>query len=90
MDFTYAPRPHIRSYHPRPRLDHARLAEAAALINNAKRPFILAGHGIQIARAHEIFREFVEKSGIPVAMTIHGLGSLPHGHPLNMGMLGMH
>ena len=51
---------------------------------------ILAGHGIQIAHAQEVFKDFVEKSGIPLACTIHGLSSIPSNHPLHMGMLGMH
>jgi acetolactate synthase I/II/III large subunit len=50
----------------------------------------LAGHGVQIADAQAIFREFVEKTGIPVGHTLHGLGNLPVQHPLNAGMLGMH
>ncbi len=51
---------------------------------------ILAGHGIQIAGASDVFRSFVEKTGIPVASTIHGLGSMPASHPLSVGLLGMH
>ena len=51
---------------------------------------ILAGHGIQIAGAQEVFRQFVEKAGIPLACTIHGLSSIPSSHPLHTGMLGMH
>jgi acetolactate synthase-1/2/3 large subunit len=90
LDFSYQKNPEIRSYHPQPKVPVARIREAAALINQAKKPFILAGHGIQISGAQEIFRKFAEKSGIPVACTIHGLSSLPAGHELNVGMLGMH
>ncbi len=90
LDFTYKSRPTIRSYHPFPKPSPARLKEAADLINNAERPMILAGHGIQIAHAQEVFREFVEKTGIPLGCTIHGLSSIPSDHPLHMGMLGMH
>ena len=90
FDFAYEPRLDIRSYRPVPKISEEALHEAAALLNRAERPMILAGHGIQIAGAREVFREFVEKTGIPVGETIHGLGNLPYGHPLRGGMLGMH
>ena len=90
LDFSYEKRPAIRSYFPKPKLEQDQIDAAAALINNAKRPFILAGHGIQIAHAQEEFKEFVEKAGIPIGCTIHGWGSIPKKHPLNKGMLGMH
>ena len=90
LDFSYRPRPTIRSYHPFPKPTADVIQSAAELINQAKKPLILAGHGIHIAHAHEVFRAFVEKSGIPVACTIHGLSTIPSDHPLHMGMLGMH
>lgn len=90
LEFSYAPRPSIRSYYPAPKPDLNKIAEAAKLINSANKPFILAGHGIQIAHAQTQFKQFVEKSGIPFATTLHGLSSLDTDHPLNMGMLGMH
>jgi acetolactate synthase-1/2/3 large subunit len=80
----------IRSYRPLPKVDMNAISEAVKLINTAKKPLILAGHGIHIAGAHEAFKEFVEKSGIPVGTTFHGLSCLPVEHPLNIGMLGMH
>lgn len=90
MDFHYEKRNFIRSYHPLPILDEEKLREAAKLINNAEKPYILAGHGIQIAHAQEAFKNFIEKTGIPVGSTIHGLSSIPSDHPLFTGMLGMH
>ena len=90
IDFTYKKHTLIRSYHPNPKIDNTKIDEAAYLINNAERPMILAGHGIQISGAQEVFKSFVEKTGIPIGCTIHGLSSLPDGHPLNIGMLGMH
>ena len=80
----------IRSYHPRPKLRTNTLEEAAKMINDAKKPFILAGHGIHIAGAQDSFLEFVEKTGIPVGCTIHGLSTIPTNHHLYAGMLGMH
>ena len=80
----------IRSYHPNRKIQTTDLLAAAKLINEAERPYIIAGHGVQIAHATDIFKTFVEKTGIPATMTCHGLGNLPAKHPLNIGMLGMH
>ena len=86
----YTRNPQVRSYFPNPKPKPSAVQAAADLINGAKKPYIFAGHGIQIAGAEQIFREFVEKTGIPVGHTLHGLGNLPSGHELNVGMLGMH
>lgn len=90
LEFSYKRDPYIRSYHPRPKVDNVAIKEAADLINNAKKPFILAGHGIHIAGAKEVFNDFVEKTGIPVGCTIHGLSTISTDHDLYAGMLGMH
>ena len=90
MDWEYEKMTFIRSYHPMPKPQEKQLKAAAKLINKAKKPYILAGHGILIAKAKEQFVEFVEKTGIPVGTTIHGLSSISSDHPLNTGMLGMH
>ncbi len=90
LEFSYKKKPTIRSYHPNPKVDDTAIKNAAELINGAKKPLILAGHGIQIAHAQEAFKTFVEKTGIPLGCTIHGLSSIPSDHPLHMGMLGMH
>lgn len=88
--FSYKKLALIRSYHPRPQISEQAIDACAEAINAAKKPLILAGHGIQISGAVPVFREFIEKSGIPVACTIHGLGNVPHDDPLYAGMLGMH
>jgi len=80
----------IRSYVPNPKLSEKALDEAAQLINSAKKPFIVFGHGILLSNAKEEFKAFVERTGIPAAWTIMGLSALPTAHPLNVGMLGMH
>jgi acetolactate synthase-1/2/3 large subunit len=67
-----------------------RLNEAARLINEAERPLIISGHGVMTSGANKDLLELAEKSGIPVITTLLGLGSFPGGHPLSMGMLGMH
>ena len=90
FDFHYEQHGKIRSYHPNPKPSLQTLEAAAALINQAQKPLILAGHGIQIAQAHDVFQAFVEKTGIPFACTLHGLSCMPTDHPLHMGMLGMH
>ena len=90
VDFAYPESCEIRSYLPYHKPQPAQLAAAAALINAAERPYILAGHGVHIAHAQEVFRRFVAKTGIPVGATCHGLGALPDDHPLFTGMLGMH
>lgn len=86
----YQRNPSVRSYHPNRKPDMEAIKAAAELINTAKKPYILAGHGIQIAGAEDLFREFVHKTGIPVGHTLHGLGCLSFDDDLNVGMLGMH
>jgi len=88
--YVQAPPVKIRSYHPKPRIRKYDLEEAATMINKARRPLILAGHGIHIAKAQDEFVKFVEKSGIPVGCTIHGLSTIPTDHKNYVGMLGMH
>jgi len=90
LDFKYKKTQSIRSYLPKPKVNTEAISEAAAMINAAKKPMILAGHGIQISEAHSEFKKFVEKTGIPVAATIHGLSTINNDHPLYVGMLGMH
>ena len=63
---------------------------AISLIKNAKRPVILAGHGIILSGATDLVRQFAEKTHIPMAITLLGLGGIPASHPLNLGMMGMH
>ena len=90
LDFSYEKCTSIRSYTPRPTLNLEKVKEAADLINNAKKPYIVFGQGIILGEAEEQLKELVEKSGIPAAWTILGLSALPTDHPLNVGMLGMH
>ncbi|SFH06825.1 biosynthetic-type acetolactate synthase large subunit [Pontibacter chinhatensis] len=91
FDFTgYQPCKHIRSYRPKPTVRHEYIVQAAELINQAQKPFILWGQGVMLGAAEQEFKTFVEKSGIPAAWTIMGAGALPTDHPQNVGMLGMH
>jgi len=86
----YTPCNHIRSYRPKPIVRTQYVEQAAQLINNAKKPFILFGQGVILGSAEQEFKAFVEKSGIPAAWTVLGAGAIPTSHPLNVGMLGMH
>ena len=90
LDFSYKKCTHIRSYNPKPVLNLEKVAAAAELINNAKKPYIIFGQGIILGQAEAELKELVEKSGIPAAWTILGLSAMPTDHPLNVGMLGMH
>ncbi len=81
---------HIRSYRPKPYVRKEFIEAAAALINTAKKPFVVFGQGVILGKAEQELKIFLEKSGIPAAWTILGLSALPTDHPLNMGMLGMH
>jgi acetolactate synthase-1/2/3 large subunit len=65
-------------------------AAALSLILAAKKPVILAGHGVVEAGAEREVIEFAERLGIPIASTLLGLGGIPAGHPLSLGMMGMH
>ena len=71
-------------------VSEADLERAAEMINKAERPVILAGHGVQISGATRELMEFANKTQIPVALTLLGLGVFPRAHPLCLGMMGMH
>ena len=82
--------PQLPGYRPDLSPEPADYDQALKLINSAQRPVILAGHGVIISGAMHVLRNFAEKSGIPVAPTLLGLGCFPASHPLNLGMMGMH
>ena len=90
FDFEYKKCTKIRSYLPEYPVDPFQVKAAADLINEAKKPIILFGHGVILSHAEEELKELVEKTGIPAAWTLLGLSALPSVHPLNVGMLGMH
>ncbi len=80
----------LPGYRPEHHASAADLKRAVALIDAAERPVIFSGHGIIAAAASDLLRELVEKTGIPVASTLLGLGGFPATHPLCLGMMGMH
>ena len=88
--FKYTPCTSIISYKPRiePKKEH--VEAAAKLINAAKKPYILAGHGVIISGAENELNELVNKAGIPVATTLLGMSSMDADHPMYVGWPGMH
>lgn len=89
-EFDYKPFEGMRSYMPKPQVELDKISQAAELINNAKKPFVLFGQGVILGEAEQEFKAFIEKAGIPSAWTIMGLSALDSDHYLNVGMLGMH
>jgi len=85
-----AAKPQLPGYRPDLSPDAKEYEQALALIQNAKRPVILAGHGIIVSGAMTEVRTFAERTGIPIALTLLGIGAFPASHPLNLGMMGMH
>jgi acetolactate synthase-1/2/3 large subunit len=91
IDFVRDERPvRLPGYRPEHRAKPDELKRAADMIDHAERPILFCGHGIIAAEAGELFHHFVEKTGIPVASTLLGLGGFPASHPLSLGMMGMH
>ena len=88
--FNYKKCESIRSYVPKPKLVQKDLQDAANLINAASKPYLLVGQGILLSEAEDVLLAFAEKTGIPVASTLLGLGAFPADHPLYVGYLGMH
>ena len=75
---------------PARRLTQEQVERAASLLDQAKRPLLFCGHGVIRAGASEVLLRFAEKTGIPVASTLLGLGAFPASHELSLGMMGMH
>lgn len=80
----------LPGYRPEMRIDPTALEKAAEMIHAAKRPVILAGHGVLMSGAMPEVLEFAHRTQTPVAMTLLGIDSFPLGDPLNLGMMGMH
>jgi acetolactate synthase-1/2/3 large subunit len=86
----YRPCIHVRSYRAKPIVRNEYIEKAAALINQAKKPFVIFGQGVVLGNAEKEFIAFIEKAGLPAAWTIMGMSAIPTDHPLGVGMLGMH
>jgi len=88
--FEYKKCEQVRTYKPKPALQHQQVEAAAELINKAKRPYLLVGQGVLLSTATKELISFAEKTGIPVACTLLGLGAIPTDHSNYVGFLGMH
>ncbi len=80
----------VRGYKPTYHGHVGQMRKAAKLIDEARRPLILAGHGVIASGGHDALRDFAEKAGIPVLTTFLGIGSFPADHVLSYGWMGMH
>ncbi|WP_462252601.1 biosynthetic-type acetolactate synthase large subunit [Ekhidna sp.] len=90
FEFQYKPCKRIRSYLPYPKLDESKVQEAADLINNAKKPYLIFGQGVSLSNAEMALEHLIEKAGIPSASTLLGLSAISTKHPLYVGYVGMH
>lgn len=90
VDFLYRKCSAVRSYQPEIKLNLEQVQAAAAVLNKAKKPLMIIGQGIMLANAEEELLVFAEKTGVPVASTLLGLGAFPANHPQFVGMVGMH
>ncbi len=80
----------IRGYRPNSSVHIGQLKKAVKMLQKAKRPLFLAGGGVNIARANELFEKLVDITQVPVITTIMGRGAIPTNHPLFIGNIGMH
>lgn len=89
-NYVYKKVSRVPAYYPYPKINDLFVQEAVKLINEAKKPMILAGQGVKLSKAEEQLVAFSEKTGIPVAATLWGLTTFPSAHENFVGMLGMH
>ena len=91
MEFTYPDEVYLPGYRPNILApDPEVIDRVARLINEAQRPVIIAGQGVSIARAEAELRQLAEKTNIPVATSLLGIGTIPATHPLSISWGGMH
>jgi len=90
VEFVYPDKVNLPGYKFISRGHSVQVKRAAKLINQSRRPLIIAGRGIIISQAHDELKELAEKAQIPVVNTLLGLGSFPQNHVLSLGMMGMH
>jgi len=88
--FNYPEKVSLRGYKLTPHGHPVQIRKAAKLINECKRPLIIAGRGVILSRAFQQLRELAEKAQIPLTTTLLGIGCFPESHILSLGMLGMH
>ena len=89
-EFHYQKCNFIRSYNPYPKVNEKEIDDAAALINQSKKPLLLIGQGVILSHAENEVLQLMEKADIPAGCTLLGLSAIPTAHRLYKGMLGMH
>ncbi|RIK31513.1 MAG: biosynthetic-type acetolactate synthase large subunit [Anaerolineae bacterium] len=89
-EFVYPEEVKLVGYKPVTRSPRNLLEQAVALIEKAKKPVILCGHGVLMSKAEDELMQFAVKTQTPVASTLLGLGAFPASHELSLGMMGMH
>jgi acetolactate synthase-1/2/3 large subunit len=89
-EFNYVPCQGFRSYKTHHPVEKTAIQQAAELINEAERPYLLFGQGVVLGNAEAELKFFLDKSGIPAASTLLGSGALSQDHPNYVGKLGMH
>lgn len=80
----------LPGYQPTTKPNPMQIVKLIEALEKAKRPLVVAGAGVQFAKASEELRQFVERSQLPIVNTLLGLGTFPGSHPLSLGMGGMH
>ncbi len=88
--FKYPDAIELPGYKPTTAGNMRQVRQAINVIKDAKRPIILAGHGVIVSRAYDELKQFADYANIPVMVTLHGIGGYPCSNPLYFGMIGMH
>ncbi|MBI2849273.1 MAG: biosynthetic-type acetolactate synthase large subunit [Chloroflexi bacterium] len=88
--FHYPQKVNLPGYKPTIQGHPTQIKKAAKLIYEAKKPVIIAGHGVIISRGYQELRELAEKAQVPVITTLHGISCFPESHVLSLGFMGMH
>ena len=89
-EFEYPEEVKLPGYQPVLHAPRPSLEDAVKLLEKAKKPIILCGHGVLMSKAEEELLQFAVKTQTPVASTLLGLGAFPSSHELSLGMMGMH
>jgi len=90
VEFKYPKNFYVKKLKTVNKYNNENIKKAAEIINQAKKPLMLVGHGVLISKAEKEVLQVIEKTGMAVASTLHGLSSVSFDHPLYVGMLGMH
>jgi acetolactate synthase-1/2/3 large subunit len=90
VDFSYPKNFSLEKYKNLNKFTKEEIKKAAEIINQAKKPLLIGGHGLIISGAYKEFLRLAEKANLPMAVTLHGVSAFPVTHPLYVGMVGMH